>query len=160
VIPSAAQTNDRYILHTNDALLSALQTAELGRPLALGAAVEDGVQQKQFMPVKEFFTAKASIYTKSWVPSPWQIAGWGLRQLGLTGGESRGEDRLVKGDFVIVANVEVSSAKALQPSAVANIPCSGRGKSSPRPRLLDLDLKHIRNLLTRTIRADLSFRAR
>jgi charged multivesicular body protein 7 len=84
-----------------------LQTAELGRPLALGAAVDDAVKQKQFVPVKDFMNAKTSLYAKSWVPSPWQIAGWGLRQLGLTSGENSGEDRLLKGEFVVVANVEV-----------------------------------------------------
>jgi hypothetical protein len=142
-------------LHTNDSLLSALQTAELGRPLALGAAVEDAVQQKQFMPVKDFFTAKTSIYSKSWLPSPWQIASWGLRQLGLAGGESRGEDKLVKGDFVIVANVEVGGARNTQLSRVTDDLFLGRGKSCARSCVINLDLEHISDLLTRTVCADL-----
>jgi charged multivesicular body protein 7 len=58
--------------------------------------------------MKEFLDAKKSIYAKSWVPTPWQVVSWGLRQLGVTGGEAA-VDTLVTANFVVMANVEVWS---------------------------------------------------
>lgn len=68
--------------------------------------MRDAVQRKELVPLREFLDAKKSIYAKSWVPTPWQVVSWGLRQLGVTGGDSA-EDRLVAGNFVVMANVEV-----------------------------------------------------
>lgn len=68
--------------------------------------IEDAVNKKELILLKDFLEAKQSIYTKSWVPTPWEVVSWGLRQLGVIGGDPV-EDRLVTGDFVIKANVEV-----------------------------------------------------
>ena len=86
--------------------MRALQTPELGRPLALGAVLEDAIKRKELIPLNEFLDRKESVYAKSWIPTPWQVVSWGLRQLGVLGREGA-EDRLVKGDFVVMANVEV-----------------------------------------------------
>lgn len=94
------------MLHTGEELLRALETREFGRPLALGAAVEDAARNKDLIQLKEFLDAKKSVYAKSWLPTPWQVLSWGLKRLGVMGGEGV-EDRLVAGDFVIMANVEV-----------------------------------------------------
>lgn len=61
------------------------------------------------MPLEAFLEARESLYVKHRyrVPSLGEVVGWGLRQLGVLGGEESGEDRLVTGNFVIVANVEV-----------------------------------------------------
>jgi len=57
------------------------------------------------MPLKDYLEATNSIYEKKWVnfhvPSPWQVAKWGLRQVGIGG------STLSQGEFVILANVEV-----------------------------------------------------
>lgn len=74
--------------------------------MALGAAIEDAARRKELIQLKEFLDAKNSVYTKSWIPTPWQVVSWGLRKLGVMGGEGV-EDKLVAGDFVIMANVEV-----------------------------------------------------
>lgn len=95
------------MLHSSDDLARELQTPEFGRPLALGAVIEDAVRKKELIPLKDFLDSKQSIYAKSWIPTPWEVVSWGLRQLGVIGGESA-EDRLVTADFVIKANVEVS----------------------------------------------------
>lgn len=110
LIPSKAGTqNDRFTLHTGEELARGLQTQEFGRPLALGAVIEDAVKRKELVPLNEFLEARQSIYAKSWIPTPWQVVSWGLRHIGLMGGQSA-EDRLVTGNFVIMANVEVSHA--------------------------------------------------
>jgi charged multivesicular body protein 7 len=77
---------------------------EYGRPLALGAVLQDAVQSGALIELRTFLDKKESLYKKRWVPSVGEVVGWGLRQLGVIGG---GDDRLVKGNFVVVANVEV-----------------------------------------------------
>ena len=86
--------------------MRSLQTQEYGRPLALGAVIEDAARRKEIIQLREFLDAKKSVYARSWVPTPWQVLSWGLRVLGVTSGDGV-EDKLVKGDFVIMANVEV-----------------------------------------------------
>jgi charged multivesicular body protein 7 len=107
LIPThAGMNNDHFVLKTGEELSKALQTQEYGRPLALGAVVQDAVNKKELIPLVEFLNAKKSIYAKNWIPTPWQAVSWGLRQLGIMGGEPV-EDRLLAGNFVVMANVEV-----------------------------------------------------
>lgn len=94
-------------MNTGEELLQQLQTQEYGRPLALGAVLEDAVRKKELMRLRDFLESKESIYQKSWLPTPWQVMTWSLRQLGVLGEGGDREDRLVKGQFVVVANVEV-----------------------------------------------------
>jgi len=58
------------------------------------------------VPLHEFLSSKTSIYNRSWVPSPWQVISWGLRQLGVIGAPGS-QDKLAVGNFVVMANVEV-----------------------------------------------------
>jgi len=121
LIPAqAGSQHDRFTLHTGEELLRGLQTTEFGRPLALGSVLEDAVRKGQLIPVREFLDAKKSVYAKSWVPTPWQVVSWSLRQLGVTGREGV-EDRLVKGDFVAMANVEVWRVRRLELYMLANV---------------------------------------
>lgn len=98
-------------MNTGEELARDLQTQEFGRPLALGAVVQDAVKSGQLVNLKEFLEKEGSIYQKpglaSWIPGPGDVLRWGLRQVGLLG-EGK-EDKLVKGSWVVVANVEVSS---------------------------------------------------
>jgi charged multivesicular body protein 7 len=105
----AGASNDRFVLKTGEELSRSLQTQEFGRPLALGAVLQDAVERKELVPLAEFLNAKKSIYAKTWIPTPWQAVSWGLKQLGVMGGESV-EDKLVAGNFVVMANVEVSQS--------------------------------------------------
>lgn len=102
----AGTNNDRFVLKTGEELSKSLQTQEFGRPLALGAVLQDAVERRELVPLAEFLNAKKSIYAKTWIPTPWQAVSWGLKQLGVMGGESV-EDKLVAGNFVVMANVEV-----------------------------------------------------
>ncbi|RMZ18441.1 hypothetical protein D0862_00257 [Hortaea werneckii] len=114
LIPSSAASSqhDHFVLQTGEELARALQTQELGRPLALGSVIDEAVRKKELIPLKEFLEAKESIYAKHWLPTPWQVMSWGLRQLGVIGGDSS-EDKLVKGEFVIMANLEATAKAAL-----------------------------------------------
>jgi len=67
----------------------------------------DAVEVKQIIPLQEFLNSKTSIYARSWIPpipSAWDIAKWGFRQIGIMGS---GSSALAEGDYVVVANVEV-----------------------------------------------------
>jgi len=101
--------NDRFVLKTGEELSKALQTQEFGRPLAIGAVVQDAIDRKELVPLKDFLSTQKSIYAKTWVPTPWQAVSWGLKQLGVMGGEPT-EDKLVAGNFVVMANLEVRAA--------------------------------------------------
>ena len=105
-------TNDRFVLKTGEELSKALQTQEFGRPLAIGAVVQDAIDSKELVPLREFLNTQKSIYAKSWVPTPWQAVSWGLKQLGVMGGEPT-EDKLVAGNFVVMANLEVRQRRAV-----------------------------------------------
>lgn len=71
----------------------------------MGAVVDDAIQKRELIPLREFLEAQKSVYARSWVPSAGQVVRWGLKQLGVMGDSA--EDRLVAGNFVIMANVEV-----------------------------------------------------
>lgn len=111
--PSAPSNPTHFILAADDSLLRALESKQYGRPLALGAVIREAAQQRDLISLSDFLAAKQSIYYRSWGAVPWNIAAWGVRQLGLTGVLTFGSnDRLPGGQFVVVANVE-AAAKAL-----------------------------------------------
>jgi len=88
-------------------LASSLTSKQYGRPLALGAVIQDAVDSGALIPLQNFMASKKSIYTKSWVPTPWQVMSWGLRQLGVSSTNS--DDKLAVGNFVVLANVEAAA---------------------------------------------------
>ena len=104
-MPSRGSKPDLLALNVDEELLRALETKEWGRPLALGTVIREAVDRKEMMPLRGFMDAREGIYRKSWATTPWDILGWGLRQLGLAGGQN-GEDKLPVGKFVVLANVE------------------------------------------------------
>ncbi|GAB7362299.1 hypothetical protein MBLNU230_g2317t1 [Neophaeotheca triangularis] len=129
----AGAQHDRFTLHTGEELVRALQAPDLGRPLALNAVVQDAVKNKQLVPLKQFLESKTSLYAKSWVPSAWDVVSWGLRQLGVLSEEgSTASDKLVAGDFVLIANLE-STAKAVLDIIAKDCP-------TPTSRLFTPDL--------------------
>lgn len=77
--------------------------------------MQDAVNKKELVLLSEFLGAKKSIYAKTWLPTPWQAVSWGLKQLGVVGGESE-DDKLVAGSFVVVANLEVRQSGLLMAS--------------------------------------------
>ncbi|KAA8904650.1 hypothetical protein FN846DRAFT_952134 [Sphaerosporella brunnea] len=92
---------DKLVLNSNEQLVSAVQTRDWGRPLALGAVVAEAVYSKDFYPLDAFMSQQASIYQ-------WSYAGtalnWGLERIGLRGPPAgRG---VMSGKFVVVKNVE------------------------------------------------------
>jgi charged multivesicular body protein 7 len=94
------------VLTIDERLVRALESKKYGRPLALGAVVAEALKERDLMPVKDFLTAKESVYKKGcW--GVMAVGGWVLRTIGLTDGLGR-TDKLPTGDFVVLANVEAA----------------------------------------------------
>jgi charged multivesicular body protein 7 len=90
------------VLNSNEQLLRALETKQYGRPLALGAVVQEALGAKDLIPLSQFMAAKESIYHKPW--SVWNLASWTMKQLGVS--DYLRSDKLPSGQFIVVANVE------------------------------------------------------
>ncbi|KAF2432656.1 hypothetical protein EJ08DRAFT_695406 [Tothia fuscella] len=110
-----ASANDILAIWTGEELLNALEVERLGRPVALAAVIQDAVSRREMIPLGEYLGGKGSIYGRRWVPTPWEVVRWSLRQLGLVGdvgvreGERLAEERLAVGRFVVVENVEAAA---------------------------------------------------
>jgi charged multivesicular body protein 7 len=112
VIP--AQGNARHLLsiRTGEELARALQHPQYGRMTCLPAVFYDGVHKKDFMPLRDYMAAPTSIYKTSWIPSPWSVLQWGLRQVGVLGPPRVGETLKV-GEFVVLGNVEMAGTRII-----------------------------------------------
>jgi charged multivesicular body protein 7 len=99
-----------FVLNADKDLLRALETKELGRPLALGTVLNDAALKKEMIPLREFLTSSESIYRRSWGMTPWSVLSWGLRQLGVTGGP-QSDDTLPSAQLVIISNVDNAAKK-------------------------------------------------
>jgi charged multivesicular body protein 7 len=110
--PSGQSENNRFVLESSEELLGSLQTSEYGRPLALGAVLQDAINSRALIPLKEFLESRENLYHKSWIPTPWQVVTWSLRQIGIMG-DANAADTLVKGNFVVVANLEEAAKVVL-----------------------------------------------
>jgi charged multivesicular body protein 7 len=73
----------------------------------------EAVQKKEMIPLKDFVNSKESIYKTSWIPSPWKVLQWGLRQVGVLG-QPQSPDKLGAGNLVVVKNVEVAADEILK----------------------------------------------
>lgn len=94
------------VLTIDERLVRALESKSYGRPLALGAVLAEALKERDLMPVKDFLTARESVYKKGcW--GVMAVGGWVLRTIGLTDGLGR-TDKLPTGDFVVIANVEAA----------------------------------------------------
>ncbi|KAI1620114.1 Snf7-domain-containing protein [Exophiala viscosa] len=97
----------RLILQASDDLLNALASAQYGRPSGLGSVLDDCVRQGKMVDLHDFLASEKSIYTRSWIPSPWAVLRWSLRQVGIVGtGSYEVNGHLKKGSLVLVPALE------------------------------------------------------
>ncbi|KAL9120783.1 MAG: hypothetical protein Q9187_002658 [Circinaria calcarea] len=104
--------HDILSLGTGPELLRALETKEWGRPLALGAVIDEAIAQGHMVPLETFLRSPKSIYERSWTINPFSLLSWGLQQLGLAKARSE-HDSLRVGQFVIIRNLEAASRNVL-----------------------------------------------
>ncbi|KAF1839456.1 hypothetical protein BDW02DRAFT_585120 [Decorospora gaudefroyi] len=113
VIPSQGTTHDLLSIRATDELARALQHPQYGKPTCLPAVFHEAVQKKEMVPLNNFLTSKESIYKTSWIPSPWMVLQWSLRQVGVLG-QPQSPEKLGVGNFVVVKNVEVAADEILK----------------------------------------------
>lgn len=105
----------RLILEASDDLLNALASPLYGRPSGLGCVFDDCLRQGKMYNLNDFLTSEESIYSRSWIPSPWKILQWSLRHAGVVGGRSFNVDgRLRRGNLVSVVALEETWKKLQQ----------------------------------------------
>ncbi|CAN9193898.1 unnamed protein product [Alternaria alternata] len=113
VVPRQGTTHDLLSIRAADELARALQHPQHGKPTCLPAVFHEAVQKKEMVPLKDFLTAKESIYKTSWIPSPWKVLQWSLRQVGVLG-QVQAPAKMEVGNFVVVKNVEVAADEILK----------------------------------------------
>ncbi|KAF1945251.1 hypothetical protein EJ02DRAFT_339128 [Clathrospora elynae] len=113
VVPMQGNTHDLLNIRAADELARALQHPQYGKPTGLPAVFHEAVQKKEMIPLKDFINSKESIYKTSWIPSPWKVLQWSLRQVGVLG-QPQSPDKLGVGNFVVVKNVEVAADEILK----------------------------------------------
>lgn len=86
--------------------------------------MQDALANGEMVPVPQFLKATQSIYYKSWGSVPWAVAGWALKQIGLTGGPG---DTMPKGQVVVVLQNLEAIAKAFSDAAA--------GRTAPFERI-------------------------
>lgn len=112
VIPTQGTTCDILSIRTGEELVRGLAHPVYGKPECLPSVLHEAVQKREMVPLKDFLNAKESIYKTSWIPSPWQMMQWGLRQVGVLG-KSGAPNKLAANNFVVVKNVEVAADEIL-----------------------------------------------
>ncbi|KAH9882165.1 hypothetical protein J1614_001337 [Plenodomus biglobosus] len=112
VIPMQGNTHDLLNIRASDELARALQHPQHGTPTCLPAVFKEAVQKKEMIPLKDFVNSKESIYRTSWIPSPWKVLQWSLRQVGVLGQTQ--PHQLASGNFVVVKNVEIAADEVLK----------------------------------------------
>ncbi|KAL6710242.1 hypothetical protein ACN47E_009188 [Coniothyrium glycines] len=111
VIPAQGATHDLLGIRASDHLARALQHPQYGKPTCLPAVFHEAVQKRDMLPLGDFLSAKENIYKASWIPSPWTVLQWGVRQVL---GTPKVPDKLKTGDFVVLKNVEVAADEILK----------------------------------------------
>lgn len=107
-------TEQRIVLSCSDSLLTALSSPTYGRPVGLGAVLDDAVREGKMIDLNDFTAADKSIYARSWFPSPWAILKWGLKSTGLVGPNSFDKSgNLRNGDLVLVPVLEDMTKRIL-----------------------------------------------
>lgn len=94
----------------DESLRRSLSSKQFGQPLALGTVINEALAQRDLIPLQTFLQSPQNIYQQqqSWSQVPWNVMGWALRQMGVID-PNRGEDKIPKGNYVVMKNVEATS---------------------------------------------------
>ncbi|KIK08216.1 hypothetical protein K443DRAFT_85634 [Laccaria amethystina LaAM-08-1] len=109
-------SNNRLVLNAGRSLMERVKVPRVGKPLALGAVINELHTSKSLIQVSDFLNAKVSIYDPGWLPM--RIAAylvgkplwWALEQIGIIGEEGSKSHQHTDtgwwGDYVIVSLME------------------------------------------------------
>jgi charged multivesicular body protein 7 len=113
---ATAVQSDHLILRTDDSLLRALEIPEYGRPVALGAVLDEAIRKHTMVPLQVFKASPLSLQQRQWriinpgALSPWNVMTWGMKRLrGFVIGSDTPETsaRLQVQELVLIENLKV-----------------------------------------------------
>ncbi|KAK2774909.1 hypothetical protein FQN53_003385 [Emmonsiellopsis sp. PD_33] len=115
---TACNKSDLLVLRVNNALIAELETAEWGRPVALGTVVDEAIRSNTMIPLETFHTSVTSPFITSWIrlPSPptlSQVMGWSMKQLRGFISDADGSGRLQARNLVLVDNLKAVAKSIL-----------------------------------------------
>ncbi|KAF7118142.1 hypothetical protein CNMCM5793_007535 [Aspergillus hiratsukae] len=120
---STAVQSDHLILRTDDSLLRALEIPEYGRPVALGAVLDEAIRKHTMVPLQVFKASALSSQQSQWriinpgALSPWNVMTWGMKQLrGFVVGTDTPETsaRLQVQELVLVENLKEAADRVVK----------------------------------------------
>lgn len=68
--------------------------------------MDEAVRTGKMIDAKDFAAAEQSVYLRSWVPSPWAVLRWSLRQIGIGANSYDNNGRLRKGSLILFQALE------------------------------------------------------
>ncbi|KAL6892218.1 Snf7 domain-containing protein [Trichoderma evansii] len=103
-------TSSALVFDIDESLRRSLSSKQFGQPLALGTVINEALAQRDLIPLQTFLQSTQNIYQhqQGWSQVPWNVMGWALRQIGVID-PTRGEDKIPKGNYVVMKNVEATS---------------------------------------------------
>lgn len=100
-------TEQKILLQSSHQLLDDLRSPEYGLPTGLGAVFDEAIRNGKMLDLKQFLELEHSIFAKSWLPTPWTVIQWTLRQAGLLARASYDQSgRLRAGQLVLIDALE------------------------------------------------------
>ncbi|RHZ73825.1 hypothetical protein CDV55_105217 [Aspergillus turcosus] len=120
---ATAGQSDHLILRTDDPLLRALEIPEYGRPVALGAVLDEAIRKHTMVPLQVFKASALSLQQSQWriinpgALSPWNVMTWGMKQLrGFVVGTDTPETsaRLQVQELVLVENLKEAADRVVK----------------------------------------------
>lgn len=107
-------TEQKVILQSSHQLLDDLRSSQYGLPTGLGAVFDEAVRSGKMLDLKQFNNLEHSMFEKSWLPTPWTVIQWTLRQAGLFSRPSYDQaGRLRPGQLVLVEALEELTKQVL-----------------------------------------------
>ncbi|KAE8355250.1 Snf7-domain-containing protein [Aspergillus coremiiformis] len=117
----AQRTRDHLILRADKSLLRDLEIPEWGQPVALGAVLEEAMQNRTIVPLQVYKVNPASLLKPQWrlidpgVLNPWNVMSWGLKQLkGVVVGTDHSSPGLQAQEWVLVENLKEAAGEIVK----------------------------------------------
>ncbi|KAJ5770286.1 uncharacterized protein N7511_002337 [Penicillium nucicola] len=119
---------DHLILRTDESLLRDLESAEWGRPVALGTVFDEAMRKRSMIPLAVYKTTAGLFQKNQWrvidpgVLSPWNVMSWGVKQLKgfVIGSESDSAPKLQVQELVLVENLQEVADLAVKKATGGN----------------------------------------
>ncbi|KAJ6099259.1 hypothetical protein N7467_000794 [Penicillium canescens] len=126
--PAKRKKTDHLILRTDESLLRDLESAEWGRPVALGTVFDEAMRKRSMIPLPVYKTTAGLLQKSQWrvidpgVLSPWNVMSWGVRQLKgfVVGSESDSAPKLQVQELVLVENLQETADLAVKKATGGN----------------------------------------